>query len=190
MQKMGKVAQHAVSAAQRSSLASSQANKMNTELAEVQLPEREVSHKTFPIKKIMAALDLSPHSEATAKYALGLARTLGASLVLIHVYEPVQLNEFVTEEGFSVLDHEQENLRQALTNLTKKLQETYPACTEKFIVGEPAEEIALAARELKADVIITASHHRSFLGQLFGLDQAPKIMHRAPCPVLVYHDKE
>jgi nucleotide-binding universal stress UspA family protein len=36
-------------------------------------------------------------------------------------------------------------------------------------------------------VIITASHHPSFLARLLNLDQAPKIMHRAPCPVLVYH---
>ena len=160
---------------------------MNTELT-----ERAASPKTFSVK---VALDLSPHSEATARYALGLAKTLGASLVLVHVYEPVQMNEFITEEGFRVLDHEQQVVQQALTNLTKTLQKTYPACTEKFITGEPAEEVALAARELDADLIITASHHPSFLGQCsawikLGLDQAPKIMHRAPCPVLVYHDKK
>ena len=163
---------------------------MNTELAEIQLAGREASQKTFPTKKIVVALGLSAHSEATAKYALGLAQTFGASLVLIHVYEPIQMNEFITEEGFRVLDHEEQVVRQTLTNLTKTLRETYPACTEKFIIGEPAEEVALVARELDADLIITASHHPSFLGQLFGLDQAPKIMHRAPCPILVYHDKQ
>src|SRR4029077_4671319 len=103
-------------------------------------------------------------------------------LVLAHVYEPIQMNEFITEEGLRVQEHGQQAMQQALTNLTKTLRETYPACTEKFIVGEPAEQVALAARELDADLIITASHHPSFLGQLFGLDQAPKIIHRAPCP--------
>jgi nucleotide-binding universal stress UspA family protein len=100
------------------------------------------------------------------------------------------MNEFITEEGFRVLDRDRQVMQEALTNLTKSLRETWPACTEKFIVGDPAEEVALAARELDADLIITASHHPSFLGRLFGLDQAPKIMHRAPCPVLVYHDEE
>jgi universal stress protein A len=163
---------------------------MNTALAENQLTEKAASPKTFSIKKIVAALDLSPHCEATAEYALGLARTFGASLVLIHVYEPVQMNEFITEEGFRVLDHEEQVVQQALTKLSKRLQKTYPACTEKFVIGEPAHEVALAARELDANLIITASHHPSFLGRLFGLDLAPKIMHRAPCPVLVYHEKE
>jgi nucleotide-binding universal stress UspA family protein len=148
------------------------------------------SPKTFSVTKIVAALALSPHSEATARYALGIAKTLGASLVLVHVYEPIQINEFTTEEGFRVLYQDREVMQRALTDLTKALRETYPACTEKFIVGEPAEELALAARELDADVIITASHYPSFLGQLFGMDRAPKIMRHAPCPVLVYHDKK
>jgi nucleotide-binding universal stress UspA family protein len=163
---------------------------MNTALAANQLAERVASSKTFSVKKIVAALDLSPHSEATAQYALQIARTLGASLVLVHVYEPIQMNEFTTEEGFRVLDHDQQVMQQALTDLTKTLQETYPACTEKFAVGVPAEEVALVACELDADLIITASHHPSFPGRLFGLDQAPKIVHRASCPVLVYHDKK
>ena len=156
----------------------------------VELAQRVEAPKTLSVKKIVVAVDLSPHSEATAHYAIGIARTLGASLVLVHVYEPIQMNEFITEEGFRVLDHDREVMQQALTNLTKSLRETWPACTEKFIVGDPAEEVALAARELDADLIITASHHPSFLGRLFGLDQVPKIMHRAPCPVLVYHDKQ
>ena len=156
----------------------------------IELAERVESPKTFPVKKIVAALDMLPDSEATAQYALGIAKTLGASLILIHVYQPVQMDEFITEEGFRVLDHDQQVLKHALADLTKRLRETYPACTEKFLVGEPVEEVALVTRELDADLLITGSHHPSFLARLFGLDRAPKIMRRAPCPVLVYHGKE
>ena len=81
---------------------------MNTALAANQLAERVASSKTFSVKKILAALDLSPHSEATAQYALEIAKTLGASLVLVHVYEPIQMNEFTTEEGFRVLTHDRQ----------------------------------------------------------------------------------
>jgi nucleotide-binding universal stress UspA family protein len=52
-----------------------------------------------------------------------------------------------------------------------------------------AERISALAREIHADLIVTASHHPRFLVRLFTLDQAPEIMRRAPCPVLVYHDK-
>ena len=162
---------------------------MTTELAEDQFTAIKASQKMSPIKNIIVALDLSPHSKATAQYASGIAKTFGASLVLIHVYEPLQTNEFLTEEDIRRLDHEQDVVRQALTDLTKTLQKTYSACTEKFVIGEPAEKVASAARELDADLIITARHHPSFLGKLFGLDLAPKIMHLAPCPVLVYHSR-
>jgi hypothetical protein len=61
------------------------------------------------------------------------------------------MNEFITGEGLRVQDHDQQVMQQALTNLTKTLRETYPACAEEFIVGEPAEEVALSAHELDAD---------------------------------------
>jgi K+-sensing histidine kinase KdpD len=112
-----------------------EAKNMDTEITENQLTETASSPKTFFVKKIVVALDLSPHSEATAQYALGVAKTLGASLVLVHVYEPVQMNEFITEEAYSVLEHEQQTLQQKLTNLTKALRKSYPACIEKFIIG-------------------------------------------------------
>src|ERR1700747_151212 len=97
---------------------------MKTALAENQLTERETPPATFSVKKILVALDLSPHSEATAQYALGIAKTLGASLVLVHVFEPIPMNEFTTYEGFRVLDHDRQVMEQALTDLTGTLRET------------------------------------------------------------------
>jgi nucleotide-binding universal stress UspA family protein len=43
------------------------------------------------------------------------------------------------------------------------------------------------AQTLQADLILTGSRHPSFLAQLLGLDQPSRIVHRAPCPVLVYY---
>ena len=70
------------------------------------------------------------------------------------------------------------------------VQADYPECVGRFVLGEPADEAAWLAHELKADLIITASHHPDFLARLFNLDQAPQMMHGAPCPVLVYHEEE
>ena len=146
---------------------------MNTELT-----ERAASPKTFSVK---VALDLSPHSEATAEYALGVAKTLGAC---VSPRLRTHTNKRVHNRGsFRVLDHEQQAVQEKLTNLAKALGKSYPACTERFIIGEPASEVVLAARELDADLIITASHHPSFLGRLFGLDQAAQD-HARPMPGL------
>lgn len=85
------------------------------------------------------------------------------------------------------MERQRRDAQAALSRLVGTLRESYPACEPTFLLGDPSEEIVGLARDLKADVIITASHHPSFLARLLNLDQAPKIMHHAPCPVLVYH---
>jgi hypothetical protein len=42
---------------------------------------------------------------------------------------------------------------------------------------------------MSADLLVTACHHPAFLGRIFNLDKAPPVKHRAPCPVLIYHEK-
>jgi len=142
------------------------------------------------LKQIVVAIYLSPRSEATARYAVGIASVFGASLVLVHVYPVIEVNEFMTEEDYRRMDRQRQAAQAALTKLTQTLQAEYPACEERFLIGEPAEQIAWLARELDADLIIAGSHRPGLLVRLFNLDQAPQILHRAPCPVLVYHPKK
>jgi nucleotide-binding universal stress UspA family protein len=156
---------------------------MNAPLTE-KAPERALS-----IKRIVVAVALSPHSEATARYAVEIAKAFGASIVLVHVQAPPEVNENITQAGYQEVAWQQQGAQEALANLTKTLQGDYPACEECFLTGKPAEQVAGLARELNADLIITASQHPGFLGRLFHLDRAPQIVYRAPCPVLVYHEK-
>lgn len=152
------------------------------------LPEK-APDRALAIKQIVVAVYLSPRSEATARYALGIAEAFGASLVLVHVYPVMEVNEFMTEEDYRALDRQRRAAQAALTKLTQALQADYPACEERFLIGEPAEQVAWLARELNADLIVMGSHRPGLLVRLFNLDQAPPIMGRAPCPVLVYHPK-
>jgi nucleotide-binding universal stress UspA family protein len=63
------------------------------------------------------------------------------------------------------------------------------ACESAFLIRYPAERIGELDRDVGADLIVTASHHPKFLARLFNLGKAPRIMHRARCPVLVSHEK-
>jgi universal stress protein A len=142
------------------------------------------------IRQIVVALYLSPRSETTARYALGIAKAFGATLVLVHVYPVTEVNEFMTEEDYRALDRQRQAAQAMLTKLTRTLQADYPACEERFLIGEPAEQVAWLARELDADLIIMGGHRPGLLMRLFDLEQAPHIVHRAPCPVLVYQPKD
>jgi nucleotide-binding universal stress UspA family protein len=144
------------------------------------------SKDDLDIRRILVAVDLSPHSERTAIYAANFAKSFGASITLAHIFatEPVRTlnaNETPAEE-------ERHNTERKLSELVGKIRRIYPKCEMRFRNGDPAEEIVGLAQDMAADLIITASHHPGFLARLFAWDQAPRILHRAHCPVLVYHE--
>ena len=109
--------------------------------------------------------------------------------MIVHVYEPVPMGEYTNEATFIVLEQEREDLRKRLDQLTRRIQTTGVICTSTFLVGAPGERISTLARDMDADLIVTASHHPTFIGRLFQLDKATLILHRAPCPVLIYHNE-
>ena len=161
---------------------------MNDALKKTATDARRRDRDDLKINRIVAAVDLSPHSEKTAAYAARFAKSFGAALTLVHVFatKPVRtLNSYETPE-----EEKRHSGERKLADLVEKIRLTYPNCEMRFRTGNPAEEVTLLAQDLDADLIITASHHPGFLGSLFGLDQAPRILHRAHCPVLVYYEEE
>jgi len=160
---------------------------MNNLLQEAPAPQTIPAGADFSIKKILVAVDLSPHSEKTAAYAAELAAPLGASVTLFHVCPPKQAMEEGSSKdnkfGDALIEPEQ-----ALGNLVKKIRQEYPECSGYVCVGDPADKIVMMAEILRADLILTGSRQPNFLGRLLGFDQPSRIVHRAPCPVLVYHD--
>jgi nucleotide-binding universal stress UspA family protein len=153
------------------------------------LEETEISTHKLNIRKIVVAVDLSAHSRKTAAYAAEFAKSFGASMTLVHAFEPEMITEFTTQEVHEGYEENKRDTAKELNKLADSVRKIYPDCYAEFRVGDPAQEINLVAEDLQADLIITASHHPGFLGRLFGIDQAPRILHRARCPVLVYHEE-
>jgi nucleotide-binding universal stress UspA family protein len=141
------------------------------------------------IKKVLVAVDFSRLSGATAMYAAEIAKSCNASLTIVYVCEPLPLNDYASEAAYTLVASRREEIQTQLDELTQKVQKAGVACDSVFRVGDPAEEITVLARVIGAGLIVTASHHPRLLTRLFNLDKAPQIIHRAPCPVLVYHEK-
>jgi universal stress protein A len=151
--------------------------------------DEPLTDRSVSIRRVLVAVDLSEHSEATAFYAAAIAKSFDAGLTIVHVYEPVPLCEYASETTFTVLEKEREDLEELLDRLTKKVRTTGVICRSAFLIGTPAEQISKLAHDVEADLIVTASHHPTFLGRVFNLDKATLILHRAPCPVLICHDE-
>jgi nucleotide-binding universal stress UspA family protein len=141
------------------------------------------------IRKIVVAVDLKDHSEATTQYAAGLAQCFNADLYVVHVFSPASFYAVAREKTYGLINEECAHLREKLDQLTDGVREAVPKSEAILLMGDPVEEIISMARDVDADLIVTASHHPGFLARLFNLDKAPKIMHQAPCPVLVYHEQ-
>ena len=157
------------------------------------LETRKISHRIAPtngfnIKRIIVAVDLSPHSEKTADYAAGFAKGIGASITLLHVFPPEPSVEFASEQLYESYEQGRRLVGWKLIELAEKIRQIGVKCDHQFRVGDPAEQVAQSAQDLHADLIVTATHHPGFLGRLLAMDQAPRILHRASCPVLVYHE--
>jgi nucleotide-binding universal stress UspA family protein len=147
--------------------------------------ERET---VLSVKTILVAVDLSPRSNRTVAYALSIARQFGASVRVIHVYVPPTAAEFGGQDMYRLLEKDRDDAERRLVSLVGQIQAAYPKCEAHFVTGDPVEQVARIAALVKADLVVVGRHHQTFLGRFFKLDQAPKIVHRAACSVLVWED--
>jgi nucleotide-binding universal stress UspA family protein len=95
----------------------------------------------------------------------------------------------ISQEVITALRVQQETAQEELNMLAQDIRESCPNCQVTVLQGDPVGEVTSLARNLDADLIVIGSHHQSgFLGRLFAQDQERKIIHRAPCPVLIYQE--
>ena len=137
------------------------------------------------IKIILAAVDFSDGSKAALRYAAQLAGAFDASMTVVNVIEVNYgwLNYGADE--FPVLDE------QARENRKRTLQSFARECgadrSWRYLarLGKPAEEIAEAAREVNADIIVIATRgHTGFKHAMIG-STAKEVVRVAACPVWV-----
>lgn len=161
------------------------------------------------IRKILAPTDLSELSRAGVRYALELAASEGAEVIVYHV---VQSNEttpyYGLEDGFLIgsrLPTVDEILEQDYKLLDKFLRDNFADLLPKakvrheVAVGTPYDKIMEKAEEENADMIVMSSHGRSnqvwscnreFVADVFFGSVTEKIVRLAACPVLTVRPRK
>jgi len=134
--------------------------------------------KEVELNHILFATDFGPGAEKAAAYAFSLAQEHNATLTLLHVIESAAA---YTEEGVA---------RQRELNVVR-MKQLMPAGTENWCkpdfratFGAPVEEILIAARESKADLIVMGAKARKSLAGHAPLTIAYNVVTKATCPVL------
>jgi len=141
-------------------------------------------------RKILVAVDDSAIAAHAAETGVRLARSVGAELGFIHVVDTSEA--YAPETGVAAADVIAIEVRagkKLLERLGRRAEGT-PTTVEFAAVGNPALEVARAAKEWPADVIVIGSHGRGGLRRVLMGSVAEGVMRHAPCPVLVVRGAE
>lgn len=142
------------------------------------------------IRSLLLPTDFSECANYALSYAAEFAREAGASIICLHVIEPV-----VPTVGYSGVTEPlpmadiSEQLEDSATRELPKIAQ-HQACTglaveEVIAHGDAASEIVRVARERAVDLIVISSHGRTGLGRILFGSTAEQVVRHAPCPVLV-----
>lgn len=144
------------------------------------------------IHRILVPTDFSEHSQRAAEYALSLAERMGASVDLLHVWEPpvhMEPETLVMVPGDVGTPLEMVGLAQA-GRLLHAWAERYRSGSVPVSVHlerGPAADTILRVAEGEYDLVVMGTHGRTGLARLFMGSVAQKVAARASCPVLTVH---
>jgi nucleotide-binding universal stress UspA family protein len=138
---------------------------------------------TAIITNILFPVDFSASCVAMGPYVKRAATLFGASVSLIHVFDPASYNGFELYVR-RVPEISEEHAEIARTRLDSFLQAEFPPSEHPRIplAGDAATKIAEIARG-GFDLIIMPTHAGTFRKMLFGSTTA-KVLNDAECPVL------
>lgn len=142
------------------------------------------------VRTILIPTDFSECGNYALSYASSLARTFGASIICLHVIEPI-----VPTVGYSgmtdalpiadISDQLENSAERELPKLAE-CEECEGLNVEELIVhGEAASEIVRVAQDRQVDLIVVSSHGRTGWGRILFGSTAEAVVRHASCPVLV-----
>lgn len=142
---------------------------------------------------LVVATDLSDPSLGAMRHAAWLADRLGSRLVVTYVMED--------NIPAAIVAHSSETEEQLLARHRKHAKKSLDEFVERYLIGHDVEcvvregvdhqQITALAREREAGLIVIGMHGHGFLVHALSGSTAERVLHHAPCPVLVVsHESE
>jgi nucleotide-binding universal stress UspA family protein len=150
------------------------------------------SRSSLRLKSILLPIDFSGPSLSGLEFAVALAHQFGARITLLHVTEPVGLPDFANSFRL-IMQHDKviAACKEQLEGLIKQY------CVDAKVVGDVLvregrsfHEITEAARSLRSDIIVMATHGYTGLRHTLLGSTAERVVRHSPCPVLVVRQRQ
>jgi nucleotide-binding universal stress UspA family protein len=161
-----------------------------------QIMESETAVELVPqilhAKKILVPIDFSATSKKAFQYALRFAEQFGCEIVLLHVVEPVEAiaGTPLAVDIFAQPEEDTTAAEAELACLAASSRSRRTSFKSAVRFGHAPNEITKAAKELDVDLIVIATHGYTSWRHLCIGSTAERVVHTAPCPVLVVREKE
>jgi nucleotide-binding universal stress UspA family protein len=140
-------------------------------------------------KKILCPVDFSPASDRALDNAAEMAKALGAEVELLHIYQmPIlALPDAPVMATPTFIADITDAAGRALAQRKEQLQALGVGVSTHLMEGNPAEAIAQRAHEMKAAMIVMATHGRSGFRRFLLGSVAERVVRVATVPVLTVH---
>jgi nucleotide-binding universal stress UspA family protein len=143
----------------------------------------------FQPKRILCATDLTPYSNHALRYGVALARKFKAKLLVGHTVDVVPLSVGEPSAGFLLAKWDE--ARVVAEDKICRLMEGESVPWESAIRnGAATVEIPQAAEDLRADLVVAASHARSGLKRFLLGSVTESLVYGLHCPFLVVRQPE
>jgi nucleotide-binding universal stress UspA family protein len=140
------------------------------------------------VKHIVIGVDGSKESLEAARYGQGLAEQLGSQVTLVFALEPPQVIPVGPLSGYVMTStpRSDEDMKKAQKLLDELIAERPKVpTTARVELGKAADTLCDLAGQLGADLLIVGSRGLSAGRRLILGSVSDRVVHHAPCPVLV-----
>lgn len=136
------------------------------------------------LDRIMVPVDFSDCSLDALEYAVAVAQRAQASVMLLHVLEPVSYGLDFTVSIQAEREHERKTLTERLAGLVAALEAANVKSESLVRGGLPRDSILEAARAWSADLIVMGTHGRRGLSHALYGSVVESVLRKSHCPIL------
>lgn len=136
------------------------------------------------LERILVPVDFSDCSLDALEYAVVVAQQAEASLMLLHVLEPVSYGLDFTLGHIRTREQLRESWTKRLEELASSHQHSHVQIKSGLRGGHPVDSILDSARTLPCDLIVIGTHGRRGISHALSGSVAEAVLRKARCPVL------
>lgn len=146
--------------------------------------EESVLARPVTLERILVPVDFSDCSLEALAYAAVVARQAKASLMLLHVLEPVSYGLDFTLGNSKARHLEVETWTKRLEELASSHQHSDTPVEFRLLGGVPSDSILDSAQNIPCDLIVMGTHGRRGISHAMSGSVAEAVLRRSLCPVI------